>query len=43
MARILLFGLETTMADELSRVLRQLGQNVQTVGTGGDAAIPGDI
>ena len=43
MARILLFGLETTMADELSRVLRQLGQNVQTVATGSGAAIPGDI
>ena len=43
MARILLFGLETAMADELSRVLHQLGQNVQAVGTGSGAAIPGDI
>ena len=30
MAKILLLGLETPMADELSTVLRQLGQNVQT-------------
>jgi len=28
MAKILLFGLDCALADELSRVLRQLGQNV---------------
>jgi DNA-binding response OmpR family regulator len=39
-ARILLIGMETAMADELSRVLRQLGQNVQTATVGSDA---GDI
>jgi DNA-binding response OmpR family regulator len=38
MARILLIGLETTMADELSRVLRQLGENVQTATPGNGAA-----
>jgi DNA-binding response OmpR family regulator len=43
MASILLVGLEPAMADELSRVLRQLGQTVQTVAPGGDTAIPGDI
>ena len=43
MARILLAGLETTIADELSRVLRQLGQNVDTAAAGTDAAVPGDI
>ena len=43
MARILLAGLETAMADELSRVLRQLGQNVHTATAGSDAAVPGDI
>ena len=43
MAKILLFGLEATMADDLSRVLRQLGENVQTVAPGSGAAIPGDV
>ena len=43
MARILLIGLETPTADELSRVLRQLGQTVQTMAPGSGAAIPGDI
>ena len=43
MARILLAGLETTIADELSRVLRQLGQNVHTAAVRSDAAVPGDI
>jgi DNA-binding response OmpR family regulator len=42
-AKILLFGLETTMADDLSRVLHQLGETVQTVAPGGGGAIPGDI
>jgi DNA-binding response OmpR family regulator len=41
MARILLVGLETTIADELSSVLRQLGQSVQTAD--GGLADPGDI
>jgi DNA-binding response OmpR family regulator len=41
-ASILLIGLETTMADELSRVLAQLGQNVQTA-TAGSASDAGDI
>src|SRR5450759_5135814 len=41
MAKILLVGLETTIADELSRVLRQLGQSVQTAG--GGPADAGDI
>jgi len=31
MAKILLIGLDAAMADELSRVLRQLGQNVENV------------
>ena len=43
MARILLAGLETAIADELSRVLRQLGQNVHTAAAGSDAAVPGDM
>jgi DNA-binding NtrC family response regulator len=43
MAKILLFGLETTMADDLSGVLHQLGETVQTVAPGSGAAIPGDI
>ena len=43
MARILLAGLETSIVDELSRVLRQLGQNVHTATAGSDAAIPGDM
>ena len=43
MARILLAGLETTIADELSRVLRQLGQSVYIAAAGSDAAVPGDI
>ena len=42
MASILLIGLETTMADELSRVLGQLGQNVQTA-TAGSASDADDI
>ena len=42
-ARILLVGLETTLTDELSRVLRQLGQNVQTATPGDGAADVGDI
>ena len=41
MAKILLVGLETTIADELSRVLSQLGQSVQPAGS--TAADPGDI
>jgi DNA-binding response OmpR family regulator len=43
MARILLLGLESAMADELSRVLCQLGQNVQTVASDSGDAIFGDI
>ena len=43
MARILLVGLETTIADELSRVLRQLGQNVHTAAASSEAAVPEDI
>lgn len=43
MAKILLIGLETDMADELSRVLRQLGQNVQTATAGGGVAETSDI
>lgn len=43
MARILLIGLETTIADELSRVLSQLGQSVHTAAQGCGAAEPGDI
>ena len=43
MARILLAGLETTIADQLSRVLRQLGQSVDTAGAGSGAAFPEDI
>lgn len=43
MATILLVGLETTLTDELSRVLRQLGQNVQTAIPGTDAADVADI
>ena len=43
MARILLAGLEAAMADELSRVLRQLGQTVHTTAAGGGAPVPGDI
>jgi DNA-binding NtrC family response regulator len=38
MAKILLAGLETAITDELSRVLRQLGQCVQTADAGGSAA-----
>ena len=43
MARILLAGLETTIADQLSRVLRQLGQSVDTAAAGSGATVPGDI
>ncbi len=43
MARILLIGLEAAMADELSRVLRQLGQNVQTAIAGSGAAEAGAV
>ena len=43
MARILLIGLETALADELSRVLRQLGENVQTATPGDGAADCADI
>ena len=43
MASILLVGLETTIADQLSRVLSQLGQSVQCAGAGSGAAEPGDI
>jgi DNA-binding response OmpR family regulator len=43
MARILLFGLEPSMADDLTRVLSQLGQNVQTVTPGGGAVDTGEI
>ena len=32
MARILLLGLDMTLADDLSRVLRQLGHTVKTAG-----------
>ena len=42
MAKILLAGLETTIADELSRVLSQLGQSVRTAVTGSGAEA-GDI
>ena len=42
MAKILLAGLETTLADELSRVLSQLGQSAQIAVTGGGAE-SGDI
>jgi len=41
-AKILLAGLETTIADELSRVLSQLGQSVRTAVTGGGVEA-GDI
>ena len=43
MANILLIGLEPALADELSRVLRQLGQNVHTAAAGSDAVVPGDM
>jgi DNA-binding response OmpR family regulator len=43
MAKILLIGLETTLAEELSRVLSQLGQNVQTINPENGAAETGDI
>ena len=43
MARILLIGLETPMADDLTRVLRQLEQSVQTTISGSGAANAGDI
>src|ERR1017187_335075 len=43
MATILLIGLEATIADELSRVLRQLGQSVQCAAQGSGADGPGDI
>ena len=43
MARILLAGLETGMADELSRVLRQLGQSVHIAAAGSDTTVPGDM
>jgi DNA-binding NtrC family response regulator len=43
MAKILLFGLETKMADDLSGVLHQLGETVQTVAPGSGGTIPGDI
>ena len=43
MARILLTGLETTIADELTKVLRQLGQNVHAAAAASDAAVPGDM
>jgi DNA-binding response OmpR family regulator len=43
MAKILLIGLETTMADELGRVLSQLGESVQTAAPGSGAAEPCDI
>jgi DNA-binding response OmpR family regulator len=43
MARILLAGLEAAIADELSRVLRQLGQSVYTTAAGSDAIVPGNI
>ena len=36
MANILLVGLESPMVDELTRVLRQLGQNVQAASAGTD-------
>jgi DNA-binding response OmpR family regulator len=38
MAKILLIGLETSMANELSRVLLQLGQSVQTASPGNGVA-----
>jgi DNA-binding response OmpR family regulator len=43
MARILLAGLEPTIADELSRVLRQLGQSVHTTAASSVAGVPEDI
>jgi DNA-binding response OmpR family regulator len=43
MANILLVGLETTIADELSSVLRQLGQTVQTASTSSVSAETGNI
>jgi|ERR1039457_2526163 DNA-binding response OmpR family regulator len=43
MARILLVGLETTIADELSRVLTQLGQDVQTATSGSGVSDFDDI
>ena len=43
MARILLAGLEISIVDELSRVLRQLGQSVHIAATGSGAAVPGDM
>jgi DNA-binding response OmpR family regulator len=33
MARILLLGLDVALADDLSRVLRQLGHTIRTAGT----------
>ena len=43
MANILLIGLETTMADQLARVLHELGQSVRTAAPDSGAANPGDI
>ena len=43
MATILLAGLDTTIADELSRVLHQLGQSVKCAGPGTGADDPGEI
>jgi DNA-binding response OmpR family regulator len=43
MAKILLIGLETTLADDLNRVLSQLGQSVQTVNLDSGAAETGDV
>ncbi len=43
MARILLVGLESNMAEDLSRVLRQLGQSVYSAPAGNATALPGDI
>ena len=43
MATILLAGLETTIADELSRVLLQLGQSVKCAAQDTGADDPGEI
>jgi len=43
MANILLIGLEPAMADQLSNVLRQLGQNVRTSTPGNSAPGADDI
>ena len=43
MASILLAGLESTIADQLNRVLQQLGQSVKCAGQDNGADAPGEI